>query len=138
MAQEVTALKRKGDAMILERELEFRGSPGSERLITLFDSGSTYSRISLEKADALEQSLSLSGPIEVETASKGAFNHITQASRLDFYLNDLRLTDEFMIAPGLSEDAVIGATTLQKWKIKLDFEHDQIITDPRAAKLKLI
>ena len=138
MAQEVTILKREGNAMILERELEFRGSRGREKLITLFDSGSTSSCISPERAEALEQSLSLSEPIEVETAGKGAFIHITRATRLDFYLNSLRLTDEFMIVPGLSEDAIIGATALQKWKIKLDFEHDQIITDPRAAKLKLI
>jgi hypothetical protein len=138
MAQEVTLLKRKGNAMILERELEFRGSRGSEKLITLFDSGSTYSCISLEKAEALEQSLPLPEPIDVETASSGNFIRITHRAPLDFRLNDLRLTDEFMIVPGLSEDAIIGATTLQKWRIKLDFEHDQIITDPRAAKLKLI
>jgi len=124
--------------MILERELEFRGSRGTEKLNTLFDSGSTYSCVSPEKAEALEQSLPLSDPIDVETASKGAFLRISYATRLDFYLNGLRLTDEFMIVPGLSEDAIIGATTLQKWKIKLDFEHDQIITDPRVAKLKLI
>jgi len=138
MAQEVTALKHEGGAMILERELEFRGSRGSAKLNTLFDSGSTYSCVSPEKAEALEQSLPLSEPIDVETASKGSFLRINSATRLDFYLNGLRLTDEFMIVPGLSEDAIIGATTLQKWKIKLDFEHDQIITDPRAAKLKLI
>lgn len=141
MAQEVTALKRKENAMILERELEFRGSRGSGKLITLFDSGSTYSCISPEKAEALEQSLPLPEPIDVETASAGVFiniSKITHRAPLDFYLNDLRLTDEFMVVPGLSEDAIIGATTLQKWKIKLDFERDQIITDPRAAKLKLI
>jgi hypothetical protein len=138
MAQEVTVLKRRGDAMILERELEFRGSRGSEKLITLFDSGSTYSCISPEKAEALEQALPLPEPIDVETASAGNFIRITHRTPLDFRLNDLRLTDEFMIVPGLSEDAIIGATTLQKWRIKPDFEHDQIITDPRAAKLKLI
>jgi len=138
MAQEVTALKREGNAMILERELEFRGSRGSEKLMALFDSGSTYSCISPEKAETLEQSLLLPEPIDVETASADVFIRITHRTPLDFYLNGLRLTDEFMVVPGLSEDAIIGATTLQKWKIKLDFEHDQIITDPRAAKLKLI
>ncbi|HEY0548725.1 MAG TPA: hypothetical protein VGF13_03930, partial [Verrucomicrobiae bacterium] len=57
--------------------------------------------------------------------------------RLEFYLNDLRLTDEFLVVPNLSEEVIIGATTMQKWKIKLDFEHEQIITDPRAARLIL-
>jgi hypothetical protein len=49
MAQEVTALRLEENAMILERELVFRGSRGSEKLITLFDSGSMYSCISPEK-----------------------------------------------------------------------------------------
>ncbi len=31
-----------------------------------------------------------------------------------------------------------GAATLQKWRIKLDFEHDQVIVDPKDAKLQLI
>jgi hypothetical protein len=57
---------------------------------------------------------------------------------LDFYVNGLRMTDEFMVVPNLSESVIIGATTLQKWKIKLDFEHDTIIIDPRVAKLKLL
>lgn len=63
---------------------------------------------------------------------------ISYSTRLDFYLNGFCLTDEFMIAPGLSEEAIIGATTLQKWKIKLDSEYDEVIVDSRVAKLKLI
>lgn len=124
--------------MIIERNIEFRGSKGRLELHTLFDSGATYSCITPEKADELEMALSLSDPIDVETASEGNFLRITQATRLDFVLNGYRLTDEFMIVPGLSEEAIIGATTMQKWKIKLDFEHDDVIVDPRVAKLKLI
>ena len=42
-----------------------------------------------------------------------------------------------MVTPGLSEDAIIGANTLQKWRIKLDFEHDTIIVDPKVLKAML-
>lgn len=48
------------------------------------------------------------------------------------------LSDEFLVVPNLSEEAIIGAATLQKWKIKLDFEHDQVIVDPRVGRLQLI
>jgi hypothetical protein len=47
------------------------------------------------------------------------------------------LSDEFLVVPGLSEEAIIGATTMQKWRIKLDFGHDQLFVDPRVAKLQL-
>lgn len=124
--------------MLIERELEYAGSLGETKLMTLFDSGATYSCISPDKVGFLEQSLKLPKPLDVETASSGSLLRITHRVPLDFYLNGLRLTDEFMIVPGLSEEAIIGATTLQKWKIKLDFEHDEIIVDPRVAKLKLV
>jgi len=52
----------------------------------------------------------------------------------DFYINEIRMSDEFMIVPNLSEEAIIGATTMQKWRIKLDFEHDTVIIDPKIAK----
>ncbi len=42
------------------------------------------------------------------------------------------------MVPGLSEEVIIGAATMQKWRLKLDFENDRVIVDPRVAKLILI
>jgi hypothetical protein len=124
--------------MILERTLEFQGSKGEARLQALFDSGATYSCMHADKASALEQLIPLPKPISLETADAEHFVRITHRVTVDFYLNDVRLTDEFMIVPGLSEEVIIGATTMQKWRITLDFEHDEIHVDPRATKLKLM
>ena len=55
----------------------------------------------------------------------------------EFYINDIRMSDEFMVVPNLSEEAIIGATTMQKWRIKLDFEHDKAHVDPKMARLQL-
>jgi hypothetical protein len=57
---------------------------------------------------------------------------------LEFEINDVQLSDEFLIVPNLSEDAIIGAATMQKWRIKLDFEHDVVIVDPKVAKLQIV
>jgi hypothetical protein len=38
----------------------------------------------------------------------------------------------------LSEEIIIGAATMQKWRIKLDFEHDTVWVDPKVAKMQLI
>ena len=38
----------------------------------------------------------------------------------------------------LGEEAIIGAATMQKWRIKLDFEHDRAIVDPKVAKMQLV
>jgi len=73
-------------------------------------------------------------PLEIATAAKGSYLKITQRATIDFYYNDIRMSDEFMVIPGLSEDVIIGVNTLQKWRIKLDFEHDTVIVDPKVAK----
>lgn len=124
--------------MVLVRPLDFRGDKGRSELKALSDSGSAYSCLSPEVADKLGTSLNLPDLLEVETADKGHFIRIEKRVSLDFYLNNLRLTDEFMVVPGLSEEAIIGATTMQKWRIKLDFEHDEIVTDPCANRLILM
>jgi len=123
--------------MILTKTMHFEGSKGTAELTALFDSGATYSCIRPDLVPGLEEARPLPKPLNVETASEGNFIRIDSRATLDFYLNDLRLTDEFMVVPDLSEEVIIGATTMQKWKIKLDFEHEQIITDPRAARLIL-
>ncbi|MGH9801102.1 MAG: retropepsin-like aspartic protease [Blastocatellia bacterium] len=123
---------------MLERTITFRGSKGKADLQTLFDIGATYSCIRPDVVEKLAPTNLLPEPLPVETAAEGNYVHIESTSRLEFTLDGMRLSDEFMVVPGLSEQAIIGATTMQKWKIKLDFEHDEIITDPRAAKLKLM
>ena len=120
------------------RTLDFHGDKGTAKLKALFNSGSTYSCLNPEAATRLSTMLKLSSPLQIDTLSKGRFIQIEDSVRLDFYLNNLRLTDEFMVVPGLAEEAIIGATTMQKWRIKLDFEHDKIITDPRANRMILM
>jgi hypothetical protein len=57
---------------------------------------------------------------------------------LNFYLNGYRFSDEFVIIPELSEKVIIGAKTLQAWRLKLDFENDEVIIDPKVTKLRLL
>jgi hypothetical protein len=47
------------------------------------------------------------------------------------------LSDEFLIVPGLTEEVVIGVATLQKWRLKLDFEHDRVVVNPSLARMQL-
>jgi predicted aspartyl protease len=124
--------------MILRIPIRYEGSKGDKILYTLFDSGATYSCISDEQVEDLEELLKLHTPLCLATASSGTYMEITHTTRLDFYHDDIRLSDEFLVVPGLSEDAIIGAATMQKWRIKLDFENDQVLIDPGVAKLILI
>lgn len=119
---------------IIKIPIRYEGSKGETVLYTLFDSGATFSCISAAHAASLANLEKMRRSLEIATAAKDTYLKIDHAIRLDFYYNDIRLSDEFMVIDNISEDVILGANTLQKWRIKLDFEHDTIIIDPKAAK----
>jgi hypothetical protein len=123
---------------IIRIPLQYEGDKGEKALYTLFDSGSTYSCISPLLIDKLCTPIKFKTPMLFGTASEGAYIEVKEKVLLEFFIEDVRLTDEFYIVPGLSEEAIIGATTMQKWRIKLDFEYDKPVVDPKVAKLILI
>ena len=122
---------------IIKIPLHYEGSLGEKVIYTLFDSGSTLSCISEEAVQGLETLVIMRHPLEVATASANHFSKIEYRVAIDFYYNDIRLSDEFMVIPGLSEEAILGVNTFQKWRIKLDFENDTVIIDSKVAKAML-
>ena len=123
---------------VIKVPLLYVGSKGERRLYTLFDSGANLSCISPEFVSELDIPVSLGRERKIATASEAHFIVIKERITLDFYIEDVLLSDEFLVVPGLSEEAIIGAATLQKWRIKLDFEHDTVHVDPKVAKMQLI
>ena len=123
--------------MIIKLPLSFKGSKDEKKLYALFDTGSTYSCIRDDIAEEMGISDRLPEPMYFGTASENQYLKVESGMRLNFEINDIVLSDEFMIVPRLSEEVIIGVTTMQKWRIKLDFEHDTVIVDPKVAKLIL-
>ena len=123
---------------IIKNPLLYIGSLGEKYLYTLYDSGTNLSCIHPDAFENLESAVSLGRTRMIGTASEGHYIEVNEAVRLDFYMDDVLLSDEFLVIPGLSEEAIIGAATMQKWRIKLDFEHDKAIVDPKVAKMQLV
>ena len=123
---------------VIKLPLLFVGTKGEKHLYTLFDSGANLSCINKSHLDNLEVPINLGRVRRLATASEGHYIEINERVTLDFYIDDILLSDEFLVVPSLSEEAIIGAATMQKWRIKLDFEHDKVLVDPKVAKLQLI
>ena len=122
---------------VIKLPILFAGSKGEIRLLSLFDSGANLSSINPDFLDNLEFPVKLGRVRNLATASEGHFIKISERVSLDFYLEDVLLSDEFLVVPGLSEETIIGAATMQKWRLKLDFEHDTVHVDPKVAKFQL-
>ena len=123
--------------MIIRIPIAFKGSLGEQKLYALFDTFCTYSCIREDLAAQVGLLDRLPESRYFGTASENQYLKVENGMRLDFEVNEINLSDEFMVVPRLSEEVIIGATTMQKWRIKLDFEHDAVIIDPKVAKLIL-
>jgi hypothetical protein len=123
---------------IIKHPLLYVGSDGEKHLYTLFDSGANLSCVNPDYIEDLAKPILLGRPRLLSTAKEGHHIEVKEVIRLDFYINDVLLSDEFLLVPDLTEEAVLGAATMQKWRIKLDFDHDLVIVDPKVAKLQLI
>ena len=113
------------------------GTKGETTLYSLFDSGANLSCINPDFLEKLEAPVKLGRIRNIYTAAEGHFIEISERVSLDFYLEEVLLSDEFLVVTGLSEEAIIGAATMQKWRIKLDFENDTVHVDPKVAKMQL-
>jgi len=78
-------------------------------------------------------------PIVFETADEGDFITAEYGVILEFFLEDAPrcFTDAFMVLDTLSEDLIIGATTMQKWQIKLDFDSEKVVYDRKMHRLRI-
>ena len=123
--------------MTIKLPLLFKGSKGEKTLYALFDTGSTFSCINDEFAGTIGILDKLPETRYFGTATENQYLKVECGMRLDFEVNDVNLSDEFMVVPQLSEEVIIGVTTMQKWRIKLDFEHDTVIVDPKVAVIIL-
>jgi hypothetical protein len=123
---------------IIRKEIELFGTKSKRKEIALFDSGATYSCIRKEIAQELEIILPLTRPLKLITAQERNYIEVKERVVLDFYISGYRFSDEFLIIENLSEKVIIGAKTLQAWRLKLDFEKEDIIIDPRVTEIQLI
>ena len=121
----------------INRNLIYEGSEGTKSLITSFRSDISISCINSEVINGLANAKKLYRPLQVNSIYLGQNLEVNERITVDFYIDDVRLSDEFFVIPGLSEDAILGVNTFQKWRIKLDFEHDTVIVDPKVAKAML-
>ena len=117
---------------IIKLPLRFEGAKGEKVLYALFDSGANLSCINEEFAKEIANLQRLYRTRQFESST------ITHAICADFFIDNIHLSDEFFVVANLKQDVIIALPTLRKWRIKLDFETDQVIVDPKVAKLQLI
>ncbi|MFQ5881618.1 MAG: retropepsin-like aspartic protease [Candidatus Methylomirabilales bacterium] len=122
---------------LIIKRLRVLGDKGERRLQVLFDTGASASFVRQDVVARLATTLKLPSA-ETYTLTDGAGKlRVNETAVLYVYINGIRISDNFIVAPRLSDQVIIGANTLQKWRIKLDLENEKVIIDKRMARLLL-
>ena len=122
---------------VIMKQIKLVGSKGSSEVVATFDTGATYSFIRRDVAEQLETLLPLPQPMEFDMAGEGHKLLARQVVRLEFWIDDLRFSDEFMVVDELLHAMVIGSKTMRKWRMRLDEERGELILDPRVTRLRV-
>lgn len=122
---------------LIIKRLRVAGDKGEGRLRVLFDTGASASFVRRDVVGKIATALKLPSP-ETYTLADGVGRlRVNETAVLYVYVEGVRISDNFIVAPRLSDEVIIGANTLQKWRIKLDLENERVIIDKRMARLLL-
>jgi len=123
---------------IITERVRLVGSRGEHETEGLFDSGASYSFVRRNIAERLATLEPLPQPMSFEMAQQGAALTVRERVVLDFWIDGYRFSDEFFVVDNLADELAIGATTMQKWRLKLDMEREDIIIDPSVTRLRFV
>lgn len=123
---------------LIQQTTLISGDRGSVNAEALYDAGASLSFIRRDLAEQVGVPVRLPRPMRFEMGRVGEFLEVRDQIALTFAVSDISLLDSFLVADDLSEEAIVGARTMQKWGIQLDPEHERVIVDPKVARLKFV
>lgn len=121
----------------IKLSLLFSGSLGEKKLLALFDDVATYSCIDANMLHGLANQQKMARTKYAVTSSFKIPIEVAFITLLDFYINNVRVSDEFLVVPNLNEQVVIGDLTIRKWRMKIDKQNHSVEVDARAMILRI-
>ena len=122
---------------LIVKKLKVAGDRGERRLKVLFDMGAGASFIRREVAERIATTLELPSPKTFTLGDGVGKLRVNETAILYVYIGGVEISDNFIVSPKLSDPVIIGASTMQKWRVKLDLEDEKVIVYKRMARLLL-
>lgn len=123
---------------LIIKEINVKGNRGEKRIKTLFDTGASVSFIKKDLAEELGISMPLPEKLKFGLGDGKGEIKAEEVIFLCFEIEGTKIYDDAIITDFLAEDLIIGAKTMQVWKIGLVPETERVIIDPEAVRLRLI
>jgi len=123
---------------LIIKDIELIGDKGKRKLEALFDTGASRSFIKRRIAKEIATVIKLPH-LYTFTLGDGAGKIESQEEVvLDMKIKGYSLLAHFIVIDRLARDFIVGADTLQIWKIKLDPENEDVLIDKKALEMILV
>jgi predicted aspartyl protease len=124
--------------MIIQ-DIEIIGDKGRSKAKTLLDSGASDSVIRKDVAEKITTFIKLPKPLKFVLGDGKSTMKSEYFSGISFILKGYTFpAQRVLIVDKLEEDLILGVDVFQRWKLKLDFEKEDVIIDKEMLKMRLV
>jgi len=122
---------------LITTRLAIAGDEGTRVVAALFDTGASASFVCRDIVESVATVLRLPAA-EVYTLSDGVGRlRAAETAVLHVRIRGIRLSDDFLVVERLADQMIIGANTMQKWRVTLDVENEELRIDRRVGRMLL-
>lgn len=123
---------------LISKQIEVIGDKQKIKAQALFDTGASASFIRKDLADQIATVVRMPSPwIFILGDGKGKVQ-AEHCLHVDIIIKGVKIFHQLIAVKDLGEEIIIGADILQRWKIKLDPEKEDILIDKKVTELKLM
>ena len=122
---------------LIIKEYDVIGTRRSDTVRALYDTGAGASFVRRDIAEPLGDFAATPRPLRFMLADAQEGFIVDQTIPLIVDVDGTQLMYHFYVADDLAEELIIGADMMQKWKITLDLDNENVAIDPRALYLNM-
>jgi hypothetical protein len=123
---------------LISKQLEVIGDKQKIKVQALFDTGASASFIRKNLADQIATVVRMPSPWMFILGDGKGRVQAEHCLHVDIIIKSIRIFHQLIAVKDLGEEMIIGADILQRWRIKLNPEREDILIDKRVTELKLM
>lgn len=122
---------------LIIKPIRITGDKGNATVQALFYTGAGASFLRREIAEKIATIVTTPSVLNFTLGDGKGVLQVREAVHLDIAIGEVTVFFTLLVVEELAEEMIIGANMLQRWKIRLDPEQEEVSIDPRALRLRV-
>lgn len=123
---------------LIVKPVEIVGNKGRAKVRALFDTGASSSFLRKDIAERVATFGPLPNPRKFLLGDGKNAILAQEFAAVDIIIKGVTVFFPLWVVEQIGEEIIIGADMLQRWKIRLDPETEDVFIDPKVTELKLM